>query len=84
MTWTTTTFEGPAWWSIQVQVTPAMLKVLLDLEEALGVSVPEVLRRAIALVKATVDADKEGHSLVLVDAEGKIVNRIVGILKEKG
>ncbi len=82
MTWTTTKFEV-AGWNIQVSMTSAMLRVLLELEEELGVSAGEVFRRALALVKATVDRDKDGLSLVLVDAEGNVVSRIVGVLKEE-
>jgi len=64
---------------MSLDLTPAMKAIIDDLARQEGATRSEVLRRAIALLKAIKDAQKKGESPVLVDREGNVTARIVGI-----
>ncbi len=64
---------------MSLDLTPAMKAIIDDLARQEGATRSEVLRRAIALLKAIKDAQQKGESPVLVDREGNVTARIVGI-----
>jgi Arc/MetJ-type ribon-helix-helix transcriptional regulator len=64
---------------MSLDLTPAMKAIIDDLARQEGASRSEVLRRAIALLKAIKDAQKKGEQPVLVDREGHVTARLVGI-----
>jgi hypothetical protein len=50
-----------------------------DLADQEGVSRADLLRRAIALLKAVKDAAKKGLSPALIDEEGNVNARLIGV-----
>lgn len=62
---------------LSLDVTAKMKRVIEDLADASGTNQGEVLRRAIALLKAVKDAEKNGESAALVKG-GKITAKLVG------
>lgn len=62
---------------LSLDLTPAMKKIIEDLAEAEGTTQGEVLRRAIALLKAAKQAERSGRQICTV-YKGKIDCRFVG------
>lgn len=62
---------------LSLDLTSEMKKIIEDLAEGYGGSQGEVLRRAIALLKAIKDAEKGGESPALVK-RGKITAKLIG------
>jgi hypothetical protein len=64
---------------LSLDMTPAMKEVIDDLAAREGITRAELLRRAIALLKTVKDAQQKGESPALIDGEGHVTARIVGI-----
>jgi hypothetical protein len=56
-----------------------MKRVIEQLSRQAGSSPEQMLKMAIALLKTVKDAETRGESPVLVDREGKITARLVGL-----
>jgi len=62
---------------LSLDLTPAMKKIIEDLAEAEGATQGEILRRAIALLRAAKQAERNGRHICTV-YKGKIDSRFVG------
>lgn len=64
---------------LSLDVTPEMKAIIEGLAESSGQSQAEVLRKAVGLLKAAKDAEPRGLDVALVDKEGKLDTRLVGV-----
>jgi predicted transcriptional regulator len=64
---------------ISLDVTPQLKTIIDDLANKNGVPQAMLLRQAIALYKAIKDAQDKGESPALVDEQGKVTVRLLGI-----
>jgi hypothetical protein len=62
-----------------LDVTPEMKRVIDDLASREGDTQASVMRRAIALLKTVKEAEKKGESPALIDQNGQITARLVGV-----
>jgi hypothetical protein len=67
---------------VHFDMTPEMRRLLDDMATSSGEGVSTVIRSAIALLKTVWEAEDRGQYPALIDAEGKVVARLVGV--EKG
>lgn len=64
---------------VSLDLSPSAFEILEQISAEEQITKNELLRRAIALMKVAADAKKQGHSLGLLDAKGKIVVQIIGV-----
>jgi hypothetical protein len=64
---------------LSLDMTPAMKDVIDQLAEREGITRAELLRRAIALLKTVKDAEEKGERAALINEEGHVTARLVGI-----
>jgi hypothetical protein len=62
-----------------LDVTPEMKRVIDDLASREGDTQASVMRRAIALLKTIKEAEKKGESPALIDQNGHVTARLVGV-----
>ena len=72
-------FEKPEKARLTLDVTPAMKREIENLAAASGTTQAEVLRLAVALLKTVKDAKAEGETPALIDREGHVTARLVGV-----
>lgn len=64
---------------LSLELSPAFAVALEHIALASGTTKSDVLRRAIALMQVAVEAKNTGQTLALVDADGRVVTRVVGL-----
>jgi predicted DNA-binding protein len=62
---------------LSLDVTPQMKQIIDDLASTSGITQAEILRRAIALLRAVKKGEIQGESVVM-EKDGQIVARLVG------
>jgi predicted transcriptional regulator len=64
---------------MSLDVTPEMKRVIDDLAERGHATQAQVMRQAIALLKTVKDAESKGEKPALIDEEGRVTARLVGV-----
>ncbi|MGH2354495.1 MAG: ribbon-helix-helix protein, CopG family [Chloroflexota bacterium] len=64
---------------VSLDVTPEMKEIIDSLAERSGTTQADVLRRAVALFKVVKDAGEKGEAPALVNTDGEVTTKIVGI-----
>ena len=64
---------------LTLDMTPEMKVVLDDLARRDGSTIAALLRKAVALLKAVKDAELEGEVPALMDKNGNVTARLIGI-----
>lgn len=64
---------------LSLDVTPEMKQVIDELTDRTHGTQAQVMRQAIALLKTVKDAEAKGERPALIDEEGHVVARLVGV-----
>jgi predicted transcriptional regulator len=64
---------------MSLDVTPEMKEVIDSLARQQHATQAQVMRQAIALLKTVKDAETKGESPALIDKEGHVTARLVGV-----
>jgi hypothetical protein len=64
---------------LSLDVTPKMKAIIDELAADSDSTQADVLRRAVALLKVVTDAKNQGETPALVDGEGRVTTKIIGV-----
>jgi hypothetical protein len=64
---------------VSLDLTPEMKRVIDELAAKQGATQAMIMRRAIALLKTITEAEEKGERPALIDGEGHVTARLVGV-----
>ena len=65
-----------------LEVSPEFYTTLQNLSSETHVSEGDVLRKALALLKIAVEAEKRGQKIGIVEKDQPVISKIVGLIEE--
>ncbi|MBD2184148.1 ribbon-helix-helix domain-containing protein [Planktothrix sp. FACHB-1355] len=65
-----------------LEVSPEFYTTLQNLSSETHVSESDVLRKALALLKIAVEAEKRGQKIGIVEKDQPVISKIVGLIEE--
>ena len=71
--------EAPNRVRLTIELSTSLNQTLEAMADESGVSKADIIRKALALIEAATTATKEGNQIGIINRDGQVVTRIVGL-----